>query len=235
MNKPARVSLTFDDGLRCQFERALPILNQCGFPSTFFLIANTDPILTDGHDHPSWSKIDWNQNDIQLLKRIVQMGHEVGAHSVNHKKPQLDDDPKLEVEVSKRLIEDWLGVDVLSYCYPFCHITEPIKNAVITAGYKQARGGADATYYASQGSVDWFNVDCRLIEENGAENVDGWLQPDCWHVLMFHGIGTSDDGWLPIPVTEFTRQMAELAKHRDSGAVEVVTFKAGAERLRQLK
>jgi hypothetical protein len=34
-------------------------------------------------------------------------------------------------------------------------------------------------------------------------------------------------------VAEFARQMAELAKHRDSGAVEVVTFKDGADRLRQ--
>ncbi len=42
MDKSAVVSLTFDDGLRCQFERALPILDQYGFRATFFLIANQD-------------------------------------------------------------------------------------------------------------------------------------------------------------------------------------------------
>jgi len=32
------VSLTFDDGFRCQFGEALPILNSYGMPATFFLI-----------------------------------------------------------------------------------------------------------------------------------------------------------------------------------------------------
>lgn len=52
-------------------------------------------------------------------------------------------------------------------------------------------------------------------------------------MLTFHGIGGEQDGWAPIKVTEFGRQMAELATLRDSGAVEVATFKDGAERLRQ--
>jgi hypothetical protein len=39
MDKPALVSLTFDDGLRCQFEQAVPILDRHGFPATFFLVA----------------------------------------------------------------------------------------------------------------------------------------------------------------------------------------------------
>ena len=46
--EPALVSLTFDDGLRCQFEQGVPVLDRYGFPATFFLVANTDPIFTDG-------------------------------------------------------------------------------------------------------------------------------------------------------------------------------------------
>lgn len=242
MDKPALVSLTFDDGLRCQFERAVPILDQYGFLATFFLIANTDPICTDGCEHPDWRKIDWNANDIQLLKSAAQRGHEIGSHSVWHKDPEphspkfrQDFDPTFEAEESKRLIEGWMGMEIPSFCYPFCKKPDPLKNAVIAAGYKQARSGADAIYYPVQSRIDYFNVDCRLIGRYGTENVDGWLQPDCWHVLMFHGIGTINDGWWPISVPEFTRQMAELAKHQDSGAVEVVTFKDGATRLRQPK
>ena len=40
MNNRALVSLTFDDGFRCQFEKALPILDAYDIPATFFLIAN---------------------------------------------------------------------------------------------------------------------------------------------------------------------------------------------------
>jgi peptidoglycan/xylan/chitin deacetylase (PgdA/CDA1 family) len=230
MDKPALISLTFDDGLRCQFERAVPILDQCGFCATFFLVANTDPLHTDRFEHPDWHKINWSEEDKQFLRAIIRRGHEVGAHSVTHRRPELDDDPKLEAEGSKRWIEDRLGAEILSYCYPFYHITEPIKNAVINAGFKQARWGTHDSFI-QRGSLDWFAIDCHQISSN--EDVGRWVRPDCWHVLTFHGIGTEQDGWEPITVDEFARQMSELSKLRDSGAAEVVTFKAGAERLRQ--
>jgi hypothetical protein len=231
-NEPALVSLTFDDGLRCQFEQALPVLNHYGFLATFFLVANTDWIHKDGHQHPDWRKINWSAEDIQFLKAVVKHGHEIGAHSVHHRQPFLDNDPKGEAENSKRWIEDRLDIEVPSYCYPFCRVTQPIKDAVINGGYRQARTGADASYYSSQASVDWFNVDSRHIGKGGVENVDGWVQSGCWHNLMYHGIGTEQDGWWPISLSEFTRQMEELANHRNSGAVEVETFKGAADRLR---
>lgn len=229
---PSLISLTFDDGLRCQFEQALPILNQHGFPATFFLVANTEPVLIDGYQHPDWSKTDWSDQDVQFFKSMIQRGHEIGAHSVHHRRAFLDNDPKLEAEGSKRWIEDRLGVEVQSYCYPFSHITAPIKKAVINAGYKQARWGDNEPYYALQDPIDKFKVDCRRIGKYGSEKVDDWFRPDCWHVLMFHAIGTLKDGWCPISEAEFGRQMAILAKHHKSGDVEVVTFKEGAQRLR---
>ncbi len=82
MKAPALISLTFDDGLRCQFERAVPVLDRHHFPATFFLVANTDPIHTDGGQHPDWRKIDWRNGDIAFLQKLVQEGHGIGAHSI---------------------------------------------------------------------------------------------------------------------------------------------------------
>jgi len=228
MANPALVSLTFDDGLRCQFQRAVPILDQHGFPATFFLVANTDPIHTDGHPHPDWLKSNWSAEDIRFLKQMIQRGHEVGAHSMTHRRPDLDNDPKFEAEGSKQWIENRLEVETSSYCYPFYHITEPIKAAVIDGGYAQARGGTKGAYYSLNDSIDLFNVDGRQITQN--EQVGTWLKSGCWHVLVFHGIGTWDDGWEPITEQQFAAQMKELARHCDSGAAEVVTFKEGAGR-----
>ena len=229
-DNPALISLTFDDGLRCQFEQAVPILDRYGLPATFFLVANTDPIHTDGVKHPDWRKTDWSENDIQFFKDMVQRGYEVGAHSVHHRHPFLDSDPMGEAEGSKQWIESRLGVPV-----PFYRITHPIKNAVINAGYEQARGGPRGAYYSipRDSSLDQFNIDSHQIRTTN-ENVERWIRSNQWHVLTFHGIGTDQDGWEPISVSEFNRQMGELAKHRNSGAVEVVTFKDGAERLRRL-
>lgn len=233
MNQPALVSLTFDDGLRCQFEQAVPILDRYDLPATFFLVANTDPIFTDGwaENHGfKWRKIAWNVDDAQLLKRMVKRGHEIGSHTVNHKRRHIMADPVFEALESKRLIEGWMEMEIPSYCYPFYLVTDSIKNAVINAGYKQARTGQRSSYI-SRGFSDWFEVDCHQISNN--ENVGGWVRPGCWHLLTFHGIGTDQDGWEPISVLKFERQMAELAKLRDSGTVEVVTFKNGADRVRQ--
>jgi peptidoglycan/xylan/chitin deacetylase (PgdA/CDA1 family) len=229
MDRPALVTLTFDDGLRCQFENAVRILDQHGFSATFFLIANSEPI----HERQDWRKINWSEQDNQLLRSMVQRGHEIGSHSVTHRLQ--DDDSRGEAEKSKQWIEDRLEVEIPSYCYPFYHITPSIKNAVISAGYKQARRGPNCSYYPLQSQIDYFEVDCRGIRSQGPENIDGWVRPGFWHVLTFHGIGTQNDGWSPIPVAEFDRQMTQLAKYRDSGAVEVVTFKDAANRLRQSK
>ena len=241
MDKPALISLTFDDGLRCQFEQAIPILDQHNLPGTFFLAANTSPIHIDWHDHLDWRKIEWNVNDIKFLKTVVQRGHEIGSHSVWHKFPNPDHpkfrpdfNPTFEAEESKRLIEGWMGIEIPSFCYPFCQKPDPLKNAVIAAGYKQARAGAKGSFCCStQDPVDWFDLDCRMILPN--QDVGAWIRPGCWHTLMFHGIGTQQDGWEPISVPEFTRQMEELTRLRDAGAVEVVTFKDAAGRLREPK
>jgi len=247
MKYPALVSLTFDDGLRCQFEQAVPRLDKYGLPATFFLVANTDPIHTDGYRHPDWQKTTWSKQDIRFLQGLIERGHEIGSHSASHRRPELIKDPKGEAEKSKQWIEDCLCVEITSYGYPFSRVTQPGKKAVIGAGYKQARGRAKESYYSSESRIDYFDVNSRVVGRRGGEkvrghyvgnyggeDVGGWIRPGCWHILTFHGIGTLEDGWWPIPTKEFERQMVELAKLRDSDEVEVVTFKDGANRLRAM-
>jgi peptidoglycan/xylan/chitin deacetylase (PgdA/CDA1 family) len=239
------VSLTFDDGLRCQIERGLPILNQHGLPATFFIAANTSPLHLDYCPHAPWRKIEWNAADIRTLKDMVHRGHEIGSHSVSHKDPE---DPKIrptedrtydaryEAEESKRLIGDWLEMEIPSFCYPFCKKGGGLKHAVLAAGYKQARAGANAAYHRIGDPLDYFDIDCRHVgQSERRENVTNWKQHgDRWHVLMFHGIGptTDTDGWWSISPEEFAKEMSELAAYRDAGEVEVLTFADAAERMR---
>jgi peptidoglycan/xylan/chitin deacetylase (PgdA/CDA1 family) len=239
MDKPALISLTFDDGLRCQFERAVPILDldQYRFPATFFLTANTAPAHVDWCGHACWRKLAWSESDIRMLRGLLQRGHEIGSHSVWHLFPEPgnplfcpDFNPQFEVEESKRLIEGWLGEEISSFGYPFYRKPNSLKNAVIAAGYKQARAGCAKRSYSPQESIDLFDVDCVQISKN--ENIARWVQPGRWNILTYHGIGGDQDGWEPVTVEQFNTQMAELAKHRNSGALEIVTFKDGAGRFR---
>jgi peptidoglycan/xylan/chitin deacetylase (PgdA/CDA1 family) len=237
------ISLTFDDGFRCQFQDALPILNRHGLSATFFLIANQAPTHDRWLGHTNdWWKIDWREDDIAMLKEVLRKGHEIGGHSVTHDPAIMPHQPEIEVRESKRLIESWLGTKLSSFCYPFYYshgyLAEPVKHA----GYEQARGGGmpplygpQAGYYklADAASCDLWNVDCRQITSQ--EYVGGWLRPGCWHVLTYHGIGGPADGWEPITVKQFTAQIEEVARLRDAGEVEVVTFRDGAGWMRKAK
>lgn len=239
---PSLISITFDDGLRCQFEKALPILDQHAMKATFFLTANQDPNHDRWSGHTTdWWKIDWRDEDIRMLRAVVENGHEIGSHTISHHPVtlKLPDQAENEVHNSKKLIEDHLGnYTISSFCYPFYWSHQYLAAAVKHTGYAQARGGGvapayvpSASYYPlSMGSsLDKLNVDCRQISPQG-ENVSGWLRQGCWHVLTYHAIGEDKDGWEPVTVTQFSEQMAQLASYRNSGDVEVVTFKDGAAR-----
>ena len=179
------VSITFDDGLRCQFERAVPVLNKYGMPATFFLIANRNSThdLWSGHVD-DWCKIDWRPDDIRMLKQLLRDGHEIGSHSVSHHPTNLKtaEQSDFEARELKRLIEEWIGAPVASFCYPFYWSHAYLAEAVRKAGYQQARGGGVApeyvpgsSYYGASdsGCFDRFNVDCRQISQN--ESVSEWL------------------------------------------------------------
>src|SRR5215469_662762 len=160
------ISLTFDDGLRCQFERAVPILARHGMSATFFLIANRDPTQEPWYGHTEdWWKIDWREDDVANLRKLVADGHEIGSHSLTHHEQTMQNNPLAEACKSKELIEGWLGTKVTSFCYPYCKSHSYLADAVKAAGYEQARGGAQASYYSVRGepSLDRFNVDCRLV------------------------------------------------------------------------
>ncbi|MDO8585878.1 MAG: polysaccharide deacetylase family protein [Armatimonadota bacterium] len=67
------VSLTFDDGLDCHLDIAVPALNDRGLPSTFYVVARE---MTAGAD-------DWKDRAAKW-KEVVRQGHEIGNHSVSH-------------------------------------------------------------------------------------------------------------------------------------------------------
>jgi peptidoglycan/xylan/chitin deacetylase (PgdA/CDA1 family) len=226
------ISVTFDDGLRCQFENAVPILASYRIAATFFLTANQEPTHEPWDRHrDDWWKIDWSEDDIAKLKQLINDGHEIGSHSLTHHQQNMQGNPLAEARESKELIEGWLGTKITSFSYPYYSSHAYLADAVRNAGYEQARGGYHKSYYAIRGdqSFDRFNVDCRQISAN--DKVSEWVRPGCWHILTFHAIGNERDGWAPISVGQFATLMAELARYRDDGAVEILQFKSAVARL----
>src|SRR6266705_5479419 len=109
------VVITFDDGFADFFTDALPALNQYNFTATLYIstafIEGTSSWLSDIEEGER-PMLTWAQ-----VAEINASGIECGAHTHTH--PQLDTLPpakaQVEIATSKKILEDHLGQEVLSF------------------------------------------------------------------------------------------------------------------------
>src|ERR1044072_6249085 len=103
-DRPGLLALTFDDGPAPRWTPAiLDILKQEQVPATFFIIGK------NGQAYPD------------LVKRIVNEGHELGNHTFTH--PNLGEIPlsltELELNATQRLIESETGRSTVLFRPPY--------------------------------------------------------------------------------------------------------------------
>lgn len=124
-NKP--IILTFDDGYKDAYTNALPILRKYGFIATFYIITT---YINNNDNYMTW-------NEIIELKNA---GMNIGSHTLTH--PSLDKsyDERVdkEVEESKKIIEEKIGIPILDFCYPSGKYDKRTINKLKEAGYKTA-------------------------------------------------------------------------------------------------
>lgn len=130
-----RVAVTFDDGYR-SLKPAARILQEFGFPATFFLV----PRFLDGVRSPrayweGWGHLGWDD-----AAALIESGFDIGAHSTTH--PDLtqcrDQDLVTEVSGAKAILEERLKTDILSFSYPYGRHDRRVRAAVAGAGYRLA-------------------------------------------------------------------------------------------------
>lgn len=135
--------LTFDDAYEDFYTAALPVLRKHGFSATLFVptgcVGRTAwfNAFMGGEDHPmmSWA----------ALGDAATEGVEIAAHSHTH--PHLDLVPgsvvRDEVNRSRGLLEDHLGVPVEGFAYPFGYWNRAARAAVADGGFRYAVAVAD--------------------------------------------------------------------------------------------
>jgi peptidoglycan/xylan/chitin deacetylase (PgdA/CDA1 family) len=132
------VAITFDDGLACVYENALPILQEFGYPSSAFIVTG----CINGYNE--WGKVFGLPRKRMLtsseIRTLAESGVDIGAHTVNHVwlgKSEKDVATK-EIRDSKAALEDILGQEVSTFAYPFGNWNQMARNAVKEAGYSGA-------------------------------------------------------------------------------------------------
>ena len=126
--------LTFDDGYQDNFEMALPILESLGLKATFFIATG---FL--GGEFPSFAGKVAMMLPEQIY-RLAQLGHEVGAHTVNHSRLTKVpfNEARTEIEDSKHLLEKLLGHEIVSFAYPKGDCDEATRSLVAANGFQLA-------------------------------------------------------------------------------------------------
>ncbi|OYV26086.1 MAG: hypothetical protein B7W98_03375, partial [Parcubacteria group bacterium 20-58-5] len=127
---PAKpVIISFDDGWGDQFNYAFPILEKYQYTATFFVFTN--PIGKGGF-------MTWDD-----LRTLVKAGMTIGSHSRSHPYLTKITDPAVlwnEIDGSKKLLEQNLGITVNEFAYPFGQYNATTTALVRQAGYRSARG-----------------------------------------------------------------------------------------------
>jgi cellulose synthase/poly-beta-1,6-N-acetylglucosamine synthase-like glycosyltransferase/peptidoglycan/xylan/chitin deacetylase (PgdA/CDA1 family)/spore germination protein YaaH len=123
---PGLIALTFDDGPDPLWTpRILDILKQENVPATFFVIGR------NGQAYPD------------LLRRVVNEGHEIGNHTFTH--PNLGEIPlritDLELNATQRLIESETGRSTVLFRPPFFGDAEADKPEEVEPAFRAQQMG----------------------------------------------------------------------------------------------
>jgi cellulose synthase/poly-beta-1,6-N-acetylglucosamine synthase-like glycosyltransferase/peptidoglycan/xylan/chitin deacetylase (PgdA/CDA1 family)/spore germination protein YaaH len=119
-DRPGLLAITFDDGPDPRWTPAiLDVLKRENVPATFFIIGK------NGQAYPD------------LVRRIVNEGHEIGNHTFTH--PNLGEIPlslsKLELTATQRLIESLVGRSTVLFRPPYFGDAEADKPQEVAPAY----------------------------------------------------------------------------------------------------
>ncbi|MFG0249406.1 MAG: polysaccharide deacetylase family protein [Phycisphaeraceae bacterium JB051] len=200
-DKPAAISLTFDDGLLDAYTVVKPLLTEYGYKGTFYVVTSWAD-NADKNTRPDRKFMSWDQ-----VKAMADAGHEIGNHSVKHyqlAKAKSMDDVLYEITHPLGIFKDKIGITPQTFCYPGNSRNDQIvqiaheHHLYSTCFGRQMFGGEN---YTHQKTVEWVN---RTIENKQ------------WSVAMIHAI-LQGYGWAPFPNDEkdFVAVLDLLKQHDD--------------------
>jgi peptidoglycan/xylan/chitin deacetylase (PgdA/CDA1 family)/glycosyltransferase involved in cell wall biosynthesis len=134
------IVLTFDDGYTDNYTNLLPLMQQYGYRGVLYLLGDFEVRYNQwdlAHD-PTEPRADI-MNEAQK-RAFVAAGWEIGAHTLTH--PRLASLPAAEVAremtLSKAELERRLGINILSFAYPYGDLSAKTKVLAQQAGFTYA-------------------------------------------------------------------------------------------------
>ncbi|MCK4575894.1 polysaccharide deacetylase family protein [candidate division WOR-3 bacterium] len=130
------VGITFDDAYKDFMRNAFSILKDYSFKATVFVVTNyigKKNLWDVNFGFRKFVHMDWFD-----LRDLVKAGFEIGSHTHTH--PDLTkitkESVRRELQYSKKILEDKLGVSIHFISYPFGRYSKEIKEIALECGYK---------------------------------------------------------------------------------------------------
>ncbi|MFA5089917.1 MAG: polysaccharide deacetylase family protein [Candidatus Omnitrophota bacterium] len=160
---PKAVAITFDDGYKDNYTFAFPILKKYSLPATISLII-------DEIGRPD--RLNWQEISQMSHSRLIEFAsHCLGPEPLVNLKS--DSQVEMQIYQSKKILEEKLGVKVLTLSYPEGKFNERIKQLARGAGYSFALATNPGKNYAND---DVFALKRLRISENAANLFVFWAE-----------------------------------------------------------
>jgi peptidoglycan/xylan/chitin deacetylase (PgdA/CDA1 family) len=176
--KEGVLSLTFDDGLRTQYENAFPMMQKHGFTGTLYYTINATRFY------------ELSGRELMTIENVIEMhnaGWEIGGHSVNH--PDLtklsEEELRFELEYPIEFFREH-GIEVKTLAYPFWHH----NNDVVEHAQRLYISGRVIDLNKD---IDFYRLKSIGVEDKHTpEEVCSWVgkagKNGQWIILVFHSI-----------------------------------------------
>jgi peptidoglycan/xylan/chitin deacetylase (PgdA/CDA1 family) len=192
-NKQGAVSMTFDDGLKSQFNNAFPLLQEHGLEATFFIVVEYFG-YGDYIDEPN-------------IVDLAADGQEIGSHGYSHEKlTDLWNDPNTrwqvdaQLSISQSTLQGLSGQDVAILAYPYGAGWNDLNIVNLVDDYYIAARTTNA-WANNSSSPNLYTLDIIGPNDGGKGDpnvipyLKGWVDDAVadneWVIEMFHAINDS--------------------------------------------
>jgi len=161
------VAFTWDDGFEECFSKIKPVLDYWDLKAGFFI----NPNFIDGDQNykENFKKnvvlTDKNPMSWPMIQQLLEEGHTIGAHTLDHLSLKTDDLGflKHQIEGSKKRIEEQLGVEVIHFAFPFGQL-KYISEVAVEVACKTF-----PYVYSQDNYRHYFSFDGRIINRRHFE------------------------------------------------------------------
>ncbi len=158
------VVLTFDDGYVSMYNTVYPLMQQYGTVGTFYIITDRFETNPTGTCSP------------EMLQEMQQGGMEIGSHTCSHLQLTTLSQEEIVTQLndSKTVLEEVLGVTVRSLAYPYGDYSGEVATSAQEAGYHIAVTTQVGYAAASQGILTLYRI--PIYRSSTVDVFASWLK-----------------------------------------------------------